>query len=111
MHKTSKRWSNLINVFRSRFVTEEFCRQHRRTEKDFTRDRLLTFPIVVLLLLQKTTRSIQRHTHDFFRQLWPKEGSVSVTPGAWTQARGKLRHTAFIELNKDILQEFYSPEQ
>jgi hypothetical protein len=34
---------------------------------------------------------------------------LSVTAGGWTQARAKLRHTAFIELNQQIvLPEFYS---
>lgn len=65
----------------------------------------------MLLILQKTTRSLQRHLHSFFEKLLPR-GKVSVSPSAYTQARAKLSHTAFLELNRDILvPAFYAPEQ
>jgi len=86
--------------------------RHRRHEKDFTRERVLTFPVVMLLLLQKTTRSVQRHLQSFFRELSSDLKTLSATAGGWTQARAKLAHTAFIELNQSIvLPEFYAPEQ
>jgi hypothetical protein len=66
----------------------------------------------MLLLLQKTTQSVQRHLHSFFHELWPQPDDRSVTPGGWTQARAKLSHTAFIELNQEVLLPcFYAPEQ
>ena len=39
-----------------------FCARHRAPPADLARERLLTFPVVLLFLLQKTTNSIQRHT-------------------------------------------------
>lgn len=109
MKETTPRWTEIFAKIKIRLITDECQRKHRRRDRDFTRERVLTFPVVVLLLLQKTTRSIQRHTHSFLRQLWPDRG-VTVTNGAWTQARAKLRHTVFIELNQQIvLPEFYSP--
>jgi hypothetical protein len=111
MQKASTRWSKLTVRFKTQIGSGQFCQSHRRRDRDFTRDRLLTFPVVVLLLLQKTTRSIQRHAHSFLRQLWPEKGALSVSAGGWTLARAKLRHTAFIELNEQILlPEFYSPD-
>ena len=66
----------------------------------------------MLLLLQKTTRSVQRHLQSFFRELSGDFKTLSVTAGGWTQARAKLAHTAFIELNQSIvLPGFYAPEQ
>jgi hypothetical protein len=66
----------------------------------------------MLFLLQKTTRSVQRHLHSFLHQLWPQPHDRSVTPGGWTQARAKLSHTAFVELNQEVLLPcFYAPEQ
>jgi len=65
----------------------------------------------MLLLLQKTSKSVQRHLHSFFHQLWPHQNQPAVTAGAWSQARAKLSHTAFIELNQQILLPcFYSSE-
>jgi hypothetical protein len=50
--------------------------------------------------------------HSFFHQLWPQPQDRPVTPGGWTQARAKLAHTAFIELNQEVLLPcFYAPEQ
>jgi len=66
----------------------------------------------MLLLLQKTSKSVQRHLHSFFHQLWPQANPCGVTGGGWTQARAKLSHTAFIELNQEVLLPcFYAPEQ
>jgi hypothetical protein len=89
------RWSHLLQQIRARIFEADFCARHRRSEKDFTRQRVLTFPIVMLLVLQKTTKSIQRHLHAFFHQLCPEPGGECVSAGGWSQARGKLAHTAF----------------
>lgn len=106
------RWLPLIEQIRARIFAADFCARHRVRAADFTRERLLTFPIVMLLLLQKTTKSVQRHLHSFFHQLWPPPNERTVTGGAWTQARAKLSHTAFLELNQEVLRPgFYAPEQ
>jgi hypothetical protein len=106
------RWHHFIALVRARIYAPDFCARHRGCTRDFTRRRLLTFPVVMLFLLQKTTKSVQRHLHSFFHQLWPQDQDRSVTPGGWTQARAKLAHTAFIELNQEVLLPcFYAPEQ
>lgn len=82
----------------------EFSLRHRLKPKHFTRRRVMMLPRVVLFILQKTTRSITRHLHDFLDAL---EGADSpplhCTAGAWTQARAKLSHRAFVELNDELL--------
>ena len=106
------RWVHLIGPLRARSFAPEFCARHRRDPADFTRQRLLTFPVVMLFLLQKTTRSVQRHWHSFLQQLGPQNPDGPVPPGGWTQARAKLSHTAFIALNQEVLRPgFYAPEQ
>jgi hypothetical protein len=75
-----------------------FCGRHRAAEKDFTRRRKLSFMNVAVLLLQKTVRSIQLHLHDFFAALDAE--AQPATNSSWCEARLKLRHTAFIELNE-----------
>jgi hypothetical protein len=60
----------------------------------------------VVFLLQKTVRSVQLHLHEFFDRLG--EEWQPVTASAWSQARLKLCHTAFIELNhRAILKPVY----
>jgi len=105
------RWTHLIQAIRKRIFSQSFLSRHRKRPECFTRKRVLPFAVVVLLLLQKTTRSVQRHLNDFLEALWP-EDEVSATDGAWTQARAKLGHGAFTELNQDVLlPEFYAPAQ
>src|SRR6516165_4163905 len=78
-----------------------FIARHRATQKAFTRKRLLPFERVMLLVLQKTLKSIQLHLHEFFAALGSALlSSKAPSNSAWTQARAKLRHTAFIELNQ-----------
>jgi len=71
--------------------------------EDFTRERQLTFPVVMLFILQKTAKSIQRHLHEFLNSLAGEELYEPVSAGAWTHARAKLKHTAFVELNSEIV--------
>lgn len=89
---------------------ESFCHHHRAGEKDFTRRRKLPFAQVMVMLLQKTVRSIQLHLHDFFAALVEPGESPAVS--SWCEARLKLKHTAFIELNeRAILEVAYGGEQ
>jgi hypothetical protein len=87
-----------IHSTRQLLDDELFCQRHRTSKKHFTRRRKLPFVSVMLMLLQKTVRSIQLHLHDFFAAL-PVAGQ-SASASSWCEARLKLKHTAFIELNE-----------
>src|SRR5271165_2942179 len=87
-----------IHTTRELIHEESFCRRHRRSDKHFTRRRKLPFVHVMVMLLQKTVRSIQLHLHDFFAAL--AVAGQSATASSWCEARLKLKHTAFIELNQ-----------
>lgn len=91
----------LIETLRRQLCDRAFIARHRVRPEDFTRQRQLTFPIVMLFTLQKTVKSIQRHLHEFLDELAGGDLFEPVTPGAWTHARAKLKHSAFIELNRD----------
>ena len=73
----------------------------------FTRTRKLSFPILVVLLLQKSMKSLQLILNEFTSTFnWE-----SVTNSAFTQARRNLSHTAFIELNqKAVIDVMYSDD-
>jgi hypothetical protein len=59
----------LIEALRRKFSDAEFIARHRTRPQDFTRQRQLTFPIVMLFILQKTVKSLQRHLHEFLDEL------------------------------------------
>jgi hypothetical protein len=98
----------LIVTIRQVLGNAQFCDRHKRRRQDFTRQRHLCFVRAMVFLLQKTLRSVQLHLHAFFDRLG--ESGPPVTASAWCQARLKLRHTAWIELNhRAILERVYAP--
>jgi len=90
----------LFESLRRQLCDADFIARHRVREQDFTRQRQLTFPVVMLFILQKTIKSLQRHLHEFMNELAQGELFEPLTAGAITKARAKLKHTAFIELNE-----------
>jgi len=89
----------LIEKIRNKMTNPDFVKQHRHDEKHFIRGRKLDFVMVLLIILQKSVRSLQNVLNNLYEQL----GSQTVTASAFTQARKHLKHTAFIELNKECI--------
>lgn len=84
-----------------------FESRHKTSKEAFSRDRKLSFNIVAVLLLRKSVKSLQIVLNDFCKQL----GLQKVSASAFSQARRKFKHTAFIELlDTCILSVFYSDE-
>jgi hypothetical protein len=97
----------IIETIRQVLGEPSFCERHRRRPQDFTRQRHLGLMRTVVFLLEKTVRSVQLHVHEFFARLG--ENRAPITASAWSQARLKLRHTAFVELNqRAILEPVYA---
>jgi len=101
---------SLIKQLRHRLVAPDFCARHRRRATDFTRQCVLTFPVLMLLLLQKSLKSLQTHLHEFLSQLADDAHAVGLSSGALTHARAKLRASAFTELNQTVLDAVYGSE-
>jgi len=86
----------------------EFLKNHRKKPTDFTRNRTLTFPRLISFMLNALNGSIQAELVRFFNVIDDSYLSTkSVTTAAFCKARLKLSHQAFIELNDDLVQEFY----
>lgn len=101
---------NVVAIARRLIHDPSFMAAHRSSPSDFTRRRHFSFARVCLLAIQKTVRSTHAHLADFFARLTEERGP-GPSSSAWTQARAKLKHTAFIELNRrSILEPVYAPE-
>jgi hypothetical protein len=101
-HKHSLDWIHeIITATRHLLVDQAFCHRHRSNHKAFTRKRHFTFLISMLFLMQKTVQAVQTHLHDFFETLG--QPAPGLTPSAWSQARVKLRYTAFEALNEEAV--------
>src|SRR5580700_119315 len=89
----------LIQQLRHSLTDPSFRGRHRRRPTDFTRQCVLTFPVLMLLLLQKSLKSLQVHLHEFLGQLSGGQPAPKLSGGALTHARAKLCARAFVELN------------
>lgn len=88
--------------------SEDFIEKYKKSKKDFTRTRTLSFKIVVFFLLNLLKSSLQNELDNFFKVLNGKEvPDQKATASALCQARKKLKHEIFIELNKRQVEYFY----
>jgi hypothetical protein len=86
---------------------EGFKNRNRKAEKMFTRLRSLPFGVVLIMVLRKSVKSLQCIVNETMSGL----GFDEVSASAYSQARYKLKHTAFIELNqKAIVDVLYQDE-
>ena len=98
----------LLEMLKSLLFSDDFVERHRRNKKDFTRQRCLTFAIVVIFLLNLVKRALQDELDEFFKLLNGEEVAVRmVTKSAFTQARKKLKYETFVELNQAQVAYFY----
>jgi hypothetical protein len=89
----------LIEQLRHCLIDPGLGSRHRRRPTDFTRECVLTLPVLMLLLLQKSLKSLQVHLQEFLGQLAGGGPALQLSGGALTHARAKLRASAFVELN------------
>jgi hypothetical protein len=81
-----------------------FIEQHKSMPEDFTRARKLPFFTVCVLILRNSVKSLQVMLNEFVLQT---KKVKTITASAFSQARKKLKHTAFIALNEDIVAIYY----
>lgn len=71
----------------------DFENRHKKSETSFVRERRLPFKSVLQILLRKSIKSVQLVLNE-----WEDSLERKVSGSAFSQARSKFRHTAFIEL-------------
>jgi hypothetical protein len=104
MFKLNKKKQS-VEISQELIQDEKFKERHRNSETAFTRVRKLYFPLVLVLILQKSMKSLQLILNEFTL----KFETETVSNTAFVQARANLSHTAFIELNqKSVVDVMYS---
>jgi Transposase DDE domain len=94
-----------LEQVRSQLSSQQFLVAHRRDSQAFSRRRKLSFEWVILLILQKSLKSMQLVLNEFFQKL--SVPFVSAGASALTKARQKLSYTAFIALNREAVVDVY----
>jgi hypothetical protein len=87
--KVLKKIKNLIK-------NEEFIKEHKREEKDFTREVKIGFADVVTFILGKTGNTFDLEKYKFCEKM-----KNEFTTSAMCQARAKVKYTAFETLLKE----------
>jgi hypothetical protein len=69
---------------------------------------VLTFPVMVVFLLNMLTKTLQVELDRFFKVLKGQASKVRVSKQAFSQARHKLSEQTFMLLNERLVDEFYT---
>ena len=93
---------------RQKIVSSEFLIKHRFSDKDFMRNRKLSFSTVMMLLIQKSMKSLQLKLNEFVTRF--VASATTITASAFSQARLKLQPEAFKELSDGVLSFVYSDQ-
>ncbi len=90
-------------------TNKDFISRHKKHSIDFIRNRVFTFKITVLFLMSNLKNSVQNELDYFFGRINGGDTDIhKVGNSAFTQARAKLNHSAFIELDNIQIEEFYN---
>jgi hypothetical protein len=90
---------------REELQSDKTRKDYRVNPKDFTRTRLLTLPVVALLILRGHKVSQQNALNKVFREIDQIE--AAPTASAYCQARQKLKPELFARLNQMVVEDFY----
>lgn len=74
------------------------------SENAFSRNRLLTFPRIMVLILNNISKSLSVELTNFFNQI---HKGLTVSKQAFSQARYKVKSEGFIELNDIFVKSYY----
>lgn len=100
--------ANIINIVKNSITSKEFVDRHKYSSNDFTRKSPLDFATLFTFMINLLRSSNQNELEKFFKQIKGEEISdCGVTDSAFSQARKKLRHGAFIQVNSECCETFY----
>ena len=97
---------SIIRRLKRELVSAAVKHRFRVKATDFTRERVLTWPVVLLVMLRGQKVSMQTAVNKFFSAV----GEVwrVVTASAYRQARQKVQPEVFVHLNTVACEEFYA---
>jgi Transposase DDE domain len=96
----------IIRRLKKEVRAAEVMQRFRVKATDFTRVRVLSWPVVLVLMLRGQKVSLQNAVNKFFSalgQVWDV-----VTASAYSQARQKVQPEVFVHLNTVAAEEYYT---
>ena len=100
--------AGLIEFLKEIINSSDFINKHRQSASDFTRQRKLTFPILLFFLINMIKGSYQDELDHFFKSIFSFDVAKRiVSKAAFAKARMKLGYEALVELNSKMVSYFY----
>ena len=65
MKRKKKNIKKFVNNIKNKIYSEIFLKSNRKSAKDFTRERKLTFPKLILFMLNSIKKSLQKELTEF----------------------------------------------
>lgn len=90
---------------KDRLLSEEFKNFFRSSPRFFTRDRVFTFPTMIIIILNNISKSLSVELTKFLQRL--KLGCLG-SKQAFSKSRYKISAEAFVDLNDTFIQAYYS---
>lgn len=85
-----------------------FCLRHKKRATDFTRERIFSFPGLILFQMNLSTKSLGIELTRFFSRITGNTQPSSGTKQSYSDARLKFSYTAYIELRDRLISAFYA---
>ncbi len=104
---TKKKSSLIFQILKKSIWSDNLKLEGRMNAKDFIRERILTFPVLVLFLINLAKKTLQVSLKDFCKTF----SILTVTKQAFSKARKKLSPNTFKILNSKLVQEYYTDNE
>lgn len=94
----------IFSNLKSNLMSESFKEQHRDRRKSFVRTRVLGFVDLITIQLNRVVLSLAVELEKFLNII---NTHRSYSKQAFSKARKKLKHTAFVSLNREFVKDYY----
>ena len=86
-------------------MSEDFKNEHRNSARSFIRNRVAGFAQIVGIQINRLVKSLSVELIKFLNLI---DSNKTYSKQAFSKARHKLKHTAFIALNEQYIQHYYT---
>jgi hypothetical protein len=100
-----------INRMISSLESENVKNSGRMNKKDFTRDCLLTMPIMILIALNNQSQSLTMELYNFAKKVKLVEKGKMISKQTYSAALEKLNPQIFKVLNENYLNRIYGAKK
>lgn len=97
-------------MIRDKIYSLDFSQRHKVKQSDFTRERVFTFARLMIFQINISTKSLSVELTRFFQRINYNIEEKSFTKQSYSEARMKMKHEAYIELNEDLVKQYYSSD-